>query len=913
MVTNGARSFCNRTIRSHGLLAAICLLIAIPFVASAQDRIPREFRRDLARKKAERFERRALANISQTANQADYDAIYYGLDLDIDPVLETVAGSVSITAEVTAASLGVVDLDLLDDMTVTQVSWTGGPLGFTHSSDILTVTLPTTYMQGESFTFTVEYNGTPSASYGSFGFDTYGGQPMIWSLSEPYGARSWWPCKDIPEDKADSVDIVITVPDDLIVASNGTLLSEVDNGATKTYHWHEGYPIVTYLVSIAIHPYTVFSHWYHYSPTDSMEVRYYVYPDHYNVVQATYGKTVDMIEVFADLFGEYPFLDEKYGHAEFVWGGGMEHQTITSLGGWSEYLIAHELAHQWWGDMVTCNSFHHIWLNEGFATYSEALWSEVTYGVQQYHDDMSNEKYFGAGTIYVDDPNDFSRIFHGGLSYSKASWVLHMLRHVVGDNTFFQILKTYYADSRYQYGTATTEQFRDLCEDESGMDLDWFFHEWIYEEYYPMYGFNWTSAPNGGLYDVNLTIDQLQTHYVYKMPIDVMVEFAAGDTTLVVWDSLSTQGFTLTVDGEPLAVHLDPDDWILKSIQEPLTDPTFDRGILLVNGVDFNTYGSEIWTAYEDSVFWGSYDITFWDCFNETGLGYPTNLPPPLGHGPVPPDTIQQFSTVIWVGNNYNGDISRWNDTPVYSYLTVGGNLLLMTRRGQDFINDALRNYLGITWREAAYNTLNNCVSTHPGLVNMSRIGGDPSTQTYCAVFDTSLATSESTLLLKETSSFSTHRGLGVWREPAAGGTHRSDGAQFVFLSGRPYRWDHDELRSNVEYILGGLFGEPYVPTGLAAREPGLRFALGQNYPNPFNPVTTIRFTVPDKGLVTLRVYDVSGRLVSTVVSKDMSAGNHRVNWDGKNNSGESVASGVYFYRVSAGRHTATRKMVLLR
>jgi hypothetical protein len=280
-----------------------------------------------------------------------------------------------------------------------------------------------------------------------------------------------------------------------------------------------------------------------------------------------------------------------------------------------------------------------------------------------------------------------------------------------------------------------------------------------------------------------------------------------------------------------------------------------------------------------------------------------------LGHGPVPPDTIQQFSTVIWVGNNYNGDYDKWTDTPVYSYLTAGGNLLLMTRRGQDFVNDAFGNYLGITWREAAYNTINNCVSTHPGMVSMTRTG----TQSYCAVFDTSLTTSESTLLLKETSSFSIHRGLGVWREPAAGGTHRSDGAQFVFLSGRPYRWDHDQLRANVEYILSGLFEEPYDPTGITTRDTGPKFVVEQNYPNPFNPVTTIRFAVPEKGLVTLRVYDVSGRLVRTVISKDMPAGNHKVEWNGKNNGGESVASGVYFYRVSAGRHTATRKMVLLR
>jgi hypothetical protein len=706
------------------------------------------------------------------------------------------------------------------------------------------------------------------------------------------------------------VDVRVTVPSNLIVASNGTLRSLTNNGATDTYYWHEGYPISTYLVSVAIHPYTTFSHWYKYSPADSMEVQYYVFPSHYGSVQATYALTVPMIELFASLFGEYPFLDEKYGHAEFTWGGGMEHQTITSLGGWSEYLIAHELAHQWWGDMVTCDDFHHIWMNEGFATYSEALWSEFTYGMATYHQDMTAAKYFGAGTIYVPDTSNWGRIFHSGLSYNKGSWVLHMLRHVVGDTAFFDILQTYYADSRYQYGTVTTEQFRDLCEDVSGMELDFFFHQWIYEEYYPTYSYSWNAAPNGGFFDIDLTISQLQTNHIFTMPIDVKIQTVFGDTTLVVWDSLATQQFVLTVADEPTGLELDPDEWILRSIQEAVDDPTFDRGILLVNGVDFDIYGTEIWTAYEDSVFWGSYPITFWDCFDETGSGYPSILPTPLGHGPVPADSLEQFSSVIWVGNNYNGDIGSWYDTAILSYLNAGGNVLLMSRYGQSFVTEPLRDYLGITWRESPTNTLNNCVSTFTGLADMTRIG----TQSYSAVFDTTLESSETTLLFKETSTFSTHRGLGAWCEPLGGGTHRADGGQFVFVSGRPYRYDHDDLRANVEFILGNFFDEPYTPpTGVTGRPVGPAFALEQNYPNPFNPHTTIRFSVPAKRFVTLRVYDVAGRRVTTLARKDFGPGTHTLTWDGTDHRGVGVSSGIYFYKIIAGGDTSTRKMLLLR
>ena len=894
-------------------LTVVAALFSMASFAGAQAQpqpARQQLRREMAHAKAERFARIQAAFREQTASQADYDVSFYDIYLTIDPITETVAGTVTVTAQVVNA-LNVVDLDLAGTLTVNWVlNLAGMPYSFTHTNSILSVTLDRMYTPGESFTFTVDYSGPPDASYGAFGFDSHEGQPMIWSLSEPFGARSWWPCKDVPSDKADSVTVRIKVPSGLVVASNGRLRSITSSSVYDTYWWHEGYPIATYLVSVAIYPYTVFSHWYHYSSSDSMEVRYYVFPDHYADVQETYAKTVPMIELYSSLFGEYPFLEEKYGHAEFLWGGGMEHQTITSLGSWSEYLIAHELAHMWWGDMVTCNDFHHIWMNEGFATYSEALWSEFTYGESVYHQDMTAAKYFGPGTIYVPDTSDWNRIFHTGLSYNKGSWVLHMLRHVVGDSTFFDILQAYYADSRYQYGTITTEQFCDLCEDESGIDLDFFFHEWIYEEYYPSYSYNWTATPSGGLYDVNVTINQLQSHYVFEMPIDVRIATASYDTTFVAWDSLATQSFTMSLPDPPTSVLLDPDEWILRTVEEPLANPTFDRGILLVNGVDFSTYGSEIWTAYEDSTFWGSFDIIFWDCFEETGLGYPANLPAPLGHGHVPPDTLKQFSAVVWVGNNYNGDLADWYDTSILSYIDAGGNLLLMSRYGQSFVTEPMRQYLGITWSESSSNTIEDCVAAYAGLSSMDRIG----TQNTCAVFDTALATAESRILFEETTTFSTHRGLGAWREPASGGTHRADGAQLVFLSGRPYRWDHDQLRANVEFILGELFGEPYAPpTGVAENLLAPAFRLAQNYPNPFNPRTTMRFSLPERRMVQLRVYDVTGRLVAILADRIYPPGAHSVEWDGTNHRGQPAASGIYFYRLQAGPDTATRKMVLLR
>jgi hypothetical protein len=176
-----------------------------------------------------------------------------------------------------------------------------------------------------------------------------------------------------------------------------------------------------------------------------------------------------------------------------------------------------------------------------------------------------------------------------------------------------------------------------------------------------------------------------------------------------------------------------------------------------------------------------------------------------------------------------------------------------------------------------------------------------------------SLATAESRILFEETTTFSTHRGLGAWRKPASGGANRADGAQLVFLSGRPYRWNHDQLRANVEFILGELFGEPYTPTGVAEEPCAPAFRLAQNYPNPFNPSTTVRFWLPERRMEQLRVYDVTGRLVAILADRVYPVGTHSVKWDGTNQRGQQIASGIYFCRLRAGSETATRKMLLLR
>jgi aminopeptidase N len=282
-------------------------------------------------------------------------------------------------AEALINGFNVVELNFFDNsqMYIDSTKSNGARVSFIWSNDIIRVFLNGTYNNHEPFNVTVYYHGHPlEGGLQSFDWSSHGSPsvPVISTLSEPYFAQAWWPCKDLPRDKADSADINITVRSDLIVASNGLLREVVNHGTTKTYKWHEKYPITTYLIMLAATNYTIFSNWYHpIAGPDSMEVRYYVYPEYLSNAQALYPVTPSMIQFLANTFGEYPFVEEKYGMAHFTWGGAMEHQTCTSIlySWYSQWVILHELSHQWWGDYITCHNWHHIWLNEGFASYCE--------------------------------------------------------------------------------------------------------------------------------------------------------------------------------------------------------------------------------------------------------------------------------------------------------------------------------------------------------------------------------------------------------------------------------------------------------------------------------------------------------------------------------------------------------------
>jgi aminopeptidase N len=514
-------------------------------------------------------ERRSLARSSETL-ETGFDVQHYAIDISIDPVSKTVTGHVDVRFAVVAAACDSLALHLNDNMTVTGVTMGVTSLPFTRGDHRVRIHLGGVYTWGDTLTVRVAYTGAPVQPQG-LRFHP----KVIYNLSEPDMARNWLPCYDEPWDKATS-EMICTVPSTLFCASNGILLSAVVNpGGTTTYHWKTKYVHSTYSISVAISAYAFFSHWYHYAKTDSMEMPYYVYPDEYSDALVSFSNAPAMMEFFSDTFGEYPFVDEVYGTALAAIGGAMENFTCTTYGAslvdgshTYDWVVAHEMAHSWFGNSVTLADWPDIWLNEGFATYGDALWHEHAGGWSALNARLENFKseYFAEDAVArfpVYDPQNL----WGGTVYEKGAWVLHMLRYVMGESAFFEALRSYV--EAFGYSIATTEDFKMTCETASSQDLDGFFGEWIYQAGYPEYQWSWNAFFDGAAYRLNVSIEQVQTSApVFTIPIEIRVTTAAGDSLV----KLPVPGprvlHQLTFTEAPIDVTFDPLNHVLKEVNE---------------------------------------------------------------------------------------------------------------------------------------------------------------------------------------------------------------------------------------------------------------------------------------------------------------------------------------------------------
>lgn len=510
-----------------------------------------------------------------------FDIQYYKLNLNLSYSPNNLTGEVRVTAKSLRSNLSRIFLDFSNNMSVDSVLDESGSLFYTHSGSKINITLDHPLNSGDLFTIDIFYHGVPAyTGLGSFAFDLHSGQPSIWTLSEPYGSRDWWPCKDTPADKADSSDVWITCDPNLIGVSNGILTETLlDRNGKKTYKWKSRYPIANYLISIAVSNYAVYQDYFKYisgGVRDSMLVIHYIYPENLEALKPQLDKTIPMLEIFSDLFGPYPFLKEKYGHAEFG-RGGMEHQTISSMGIFTDGVIAHELAHQWFGDKITCRTWENIWLNEGFATFCEGIYLEKSQDKDAYNLHISSimdRAKIAKGTIYVQDLTNISEIFSNSRTYAKGGVVLHMLRGVLGDSLFFKTLRTYINDSSLSYGTAVTEDFQYVAETVSDSSLEYFFDQWIYGENYPKYFIDWSYEPEGGnLYRVDIQIEQAEntTPGYFTMPVEFKISTSIKDSVFRVLNDKPTQKYRFLVEGKPVNLIFDPDNLILKDAD--VTDP----------------------------------------------------------------------------------------------------------------------------------------------------------------------------------------------------------------------------------------------------------------------------------------------------------------------------------------------------
>ena len=509
---------------------------------------------------------------------SNIDATYYKLDLKITYTPKQLSGNVTVNFKSTSDGLQKFFLDLVNGMQVDSILMNNNNVSYTHSNDTITIVLPKAMNTGDSNSVNVYYHGDPESSggFGSFVFSTHGinNDPIIWTLSEPYGAKDWFPCKDTPGDKVDSSDVWVTCDSFYTVASNGTLEGiDTLGGNLVRYKWKNHYPIAQYLISIAMTNYFIYHNQFNYAPGKTMELTHYIFPETWNSkVKSQIDETVNMLRIFSDKFGLYPFIKEKYGHAQFGWGGGMEHQTLTSIVSFGTSIVSHELTHQWFGDAITCKDWHHIWLNEGFATYGQAVYLEAAHGKSAYDSEIQgdmNSAKNAHGSIWVQNINSINEIFNGSRSYAKGAVVLHMLRGILGTDTFFNVLKAYIADPTLAYGVATTEDFQKVAQNVSGQDLNYFFNEWIYGENYPVYSYDWGySSLGNGNYDVWIDINQTQNTKpkFFTMPVQLKIRAGGIDTTVTVFNNQQSQKFNFTIAGQPASLTFDPNNWILKDV-----------------------------------------------------------------------------------------------------------------------------------------------------------------------------------------------------------------------------------------------------------------------------------------------------------------------------------------------------------
>jgi len=503
--------------------------------------------------------------------QETTDVLHYHLELEVVPTEGRVAGTNRISAVSQVDGLATFRLRLHQQLDIGDVTVDGQPATAVRlDSATVEIVLPRAVRAGERFEVRVPYAGYPPHDGSAVMFRSRSGRPEAATLSQPWYAYLWWPVKDDSRDKA-TVEVELIVPAGLQGVSNGRLVDVDTLGAgRRVYHWRTDYATAPYLVFFAVTEFNTFVDSFSWNDA-TMPLEFFIYPElDTSANRARWLQTRDMLAAFSARFGAYPFFAEKYGIYQFPYNGGMEHQTCSGQGGFWESLTAHELAHQWWGDLVTCASWSDIWLNEGFATYAEALWEEAKAGPDDGAAALAaamaaRRPANPRGSVYIPEPTSVSRIFSHDLSYLKGAWVLHMLRGVLGDEAFFSALTAY--RQRFAFGAASTEDFRTVAESVAGSSLEWFFAQWVYGYGVPSFSVGSQEVVVGGQRYLELAVGQEQGAGLppFRVPLRLALGMPGQSASAEVWNWAYRQHYLIPVDGPVDYVELDPGGWVLDS------------------------------------------------------------------------------------------------------------------------------------------------------------------------------------------------------------------------------------------------------------------------------------------------------------------------------------------------------------
>lgn len=549
------------------------IVFAVFFVQAFSQKNEEAERKSMIRNELQKYSKMVDYNVNP--NTLNYDLKYQRLELDLDPAQHFVSGTVT-SHFVPNQNISSIYFDLSNVLSVSEVKYHGSNLPFTQlSTKEIKIDFPSNIPAATLDSLSIKYSGAPDtggSAGDAFTVSTQGGTPVLYTLSEPYGAQEWFPTKQSLNDKIEKVDIKINTPSQYSVAANGKLISETSlTGSRKLTFWQTNYPIPAYLIALGITNYTKLNDTMGTPPFPFVN---YLYPstatNTTTISNINWTKTV--MNTFEEYFGPYPYRNEKYGHMQFSWGGGMEHATMSSMGSWGRGIIAHELAHQWFGDKVTCGAWNDIWLNEGFATFGEHLANEkLLMTNSQFLNYLSSEMSYitgsPGGSVYVADGNlgNTGTIFSGRLTYSKGGYVVRMLKWILGDEAFYSAIKDYHARPELAYGYAKTADLKNSLLQSTGKDFTEFFNDWIYGQGYPTYQIRWNQTSDDML---RIKVSQTQSHSsvsFFEMPLPIKVNGTGGQVAYLTLDhTTNNQNFANLINFPVSSIQFNYENQIIQ-------------------------------------------------------------------------------------------------------------------------------------------------------------------------------------------------------------------------------------------------------------------------------------------------------------------------------------------------------------